>query len=723
MQICGYETETKHSYHITLSNCTVQFADIWKLKNFAEENTQDLGFDALVYSSNRLMKCINQSKPRADAGVYIEGSKELSKHLIQYDFDEECTDINTLTFPKPVKPKGAKSKTPDFVADIQVLNPKKRDLDFFFYDATPLEKLNNIPLDGNENRLSHSVIWRVMVWANKQGITFDDFMTWNSQKSKSDEPHSARVARYWGYWKDLETSPYNITTRFIEAIYAKFWPSALKSKALRKFRASTRVKATKTVPRQYLQGADIDGTKKFNVLATGMGSNKTGAVAEFIEAHPDSRVLWITPRITLAYNTQGRLVHFQHYKTVKDKTTLDTFQHLICSPCSLHYLNKPYDYIVIDESETVLQMYLTDKLHVTKRQNNFAGNLLAIKRMITESKLCIFMDAFITQLTMEFISAVYKPTKINEHLAGHVNVVRNTLPEDFQPRVMSKLTGRHVNGEAVTDETFFKMNILNDLSQGKKLYVFIPRKVDNKGIWSVQSFGEYLARQFDWTIGKQIKVYHGDRPQHELKELIDPDSVWASDEVRVVVANTKITVGVNFSLRNVFDKVYARYEDWVAPRDFFQAIYRIRHPKENEIVYMSTQGQKNGLTTRLKPIDIGEVREMHAAIIKNAQLEMDMNESASSASVFEVFRKMACINIRAGPDYFYELNPGLKAVEECGALTCLWKNIEEVEEEVLEHHFNTDDDEPSWETWLGIRKFMFKGHYGKYLGEDDMAAL
>ncbi|KNE64542.1 hypothetical protein AMAG_19246 [Allomyces macrogynus ATCC 38327] len=324
---------------------------------------------------------------------------------------------------------------------------------------------------------------------------------------------------------------------------------------------------------------------------------------------------------------------------------------------------------------------------------------------------------------MEFISAVYKPTKINEHLAGHVNVVRNTLPEDFQPRVMSKLTGRHVNGEAVSDETFFKMNILNDLSQGKKLYVFIPRKVDNKGIWSVQSFGEYLARQFDWTIGKQIKVYHGDRPQHELKELIDPDSVWASDEVRVVVANTKLTVGVNFSLRNVFDKVYARYEDWVAPRDFFQAIYRIRHPKDNEIVYMSTQGQKNGLTTRLKPIDISEVREMHSAIIKNAQLEMDMNESASSASVFEVFRKMACINIRAGPDYFYDLNPGLKAVEECGALTCLWKNIDEVEEEVLEHHFNTDDDEPSWETWLGIRKFMFKGHYGKYLGEDDMAAL
>ncbi|KAJ3351214.1 hypothetical protein GGF32_004409 [Allomyces javanicus] len=562
-----------------------------------------------------------------------------------------------------------------------------------------------------------------MVWARKQGISFDDFMAWNNQKNKSDEPVNARIARYWGYWSDLDNSPYNVATSFIEAIYSKFWPSALKSKALHKFRESTRVKATLTVPRQYLQGCDVDESKKFNVLATGMGSNKTGCVVDFIEAHPESRVLWVTPRITLAYNTHGRLLEFQHYKMVKDKKAMDNAQRLICSPCSLHYIHKPYEYIIVDESETMLQMYLTDKLHVVKSRNNFVGNLLALQTLISESKLCVFMDAFITRLTMDFISAVYKPTKIDEKLCGHIHVVQNTLPEDYEPRIMSKLTTQKVGGEEIKDEEYLKMNILNDLTQGKKLYVFIPCKVSNNSIWSVQSFGEYLARQFKWTIGKETKLYHGDRPAHEFKELIDPDSVWSREEVRVVIANTKITVGVNFSLRNVFDKVYARYEDWVSPRDFFQAIYRVRHPKDNEIVYTSTRAVKNGLTPRLKPIDVAEVRDMHAAIIKNAQLELDMNESAASASVFEVFCKMACINIRAGPEHFYELNPELKAVEGCKELTFLWNNDKEVEQEVVEHHFDTEDDELSWEKWLGIRKFIFRNHYSKYLNEGEMETL
>ncbi|KNE71553.1 hypothetical protein AMAG_20390 [Allomyces macrogynus ATCC 38327] len=236
INICGYEVENKHSYHITLSNYTLRFEDCWKLQAFCMAN-KDLGFDATVYSTNCQMKCINQSKPLKHAGVYMEGSTELSKHLIQYDFDKECIDINTLTFPDIVKAKanakGPKSQRLDFVADIPVLKPVKRDPDFFFYDATPLEILNNIPHDDNENKINHNVIWRIMVWAQKQGISFDDFMAWNKQKNKSDEPVNARIARYWGYWSDLDNSPYNVATSFIEAIYSKFSPSALKSKALR----------------------------------------------------------------------------------------------------------------------------------------------------------------------------------------------------------------------------------------------------------------------------------------------------------------------------------------------------------------------------------------------------------------------------------------------------------------------------------------------------------
>lgn len=82
-QISGYENPEKCSYHIILSNYTMENdIDLLKIKQFAGEH-KALGFDTAVYGKFNLFKCINQSKPKKDAPIqsYLEGSHVLSKHL------------------------------------------------------------------------------------------------------------------------------------------------------------------------------------------------------------------------------------------------------------------------------------------------------------------------------------------------------------------------------------------------------------------------------------------------------------------------------------------------------------------------------------------------------------------------------------------------------------------------------------------------------------------
>lgn len=112
-QVSGCESNEKWSYHITLSN---YYADklsnlSLKLKSFCGAYI-DYGFDVSVYSKNRNMKCINQSKGYKSKVINgektmikdmriqstIEGSEELSKHLILQNFDEQAINIKTLNF-------------------------------------------------------------------------------------------------------------------------------------------------------------------------------------------------------------------------------------------------------------------------------------------------------------------------------------------------------------------------------------------------------------------------------------------------------------------------------------------------------------------------------------------------------------------------------------------------------------------------------------------------
>ena len=68
--ISGSETETKNSYHITLNNYTINnIVDRENFKQFVMNlHSENNGFDTKVYTNNRNMKIINQSKQKGHEG-------------------------------------------------------------------------------------------------------------------------------------------------------------------------------------------------------------------------------------------------------------------------------------------------------------------------------------------------------------------------------------------------------------------------------------------------------------------------------------------------------------------------------------------------------------------------------------------------------------------------------------------------------------------------------
>ena len=89
-----------------------------------------------------------------------------------------------------------------------------------------------------------------------------------------------------------------------------------------------------------------------------------------------------------------------------------------------------------------------------------------------------------------------------------------------------------------------------------------------------------LTKVLGFRQGIQILSYDRDTSDEDINKLGNVKDVWGKDEVRIVIYTTKITVGINFDTRNIFDSIYI-YGSVYCPiaRDLMQAHFRVRNIK------------------------------------------------------------------------------------------------------------------------------------------------
>lgn len=607
-QISGNKSDNKFSYHIILSNYYVKDLNSLKfnVQPFCECYT-DYGFDKSVYKSNQAMKCINQSKGyKREAKKlvkdnriqsYIEGSKKPSKHLILFNFDEDCKDICELDFSDyqivikedstPLN-KRIRVENRKRGVDITQIKPeieKELPWEFDYSNSTPIQKLRVLPNYSRDslNKLSHDICWKVMIYCNQFNLSFENFWEWYKIKDSSISAKQ-RYLEYWGYSDNYTTNP-----KFLDNLLEMFYPKLKKDYNYHRFEKLHDISSLTTrilEENEYLNEKMINNEIKTTICAVGCGKNKTGSFINFtLDKYSDKKILVLVPRITLAYDISKRAKELclENYKEISNGERYLDIDKLILSTSSLYKLKqfneiKKYDIIIADEFETLLNTFTTDKIH--GNGNYLKDNWDVFKTIMIEAKKVILMDAITTRKTIEFV---------NNLEIGPFELINNKR----------KIT-RNLSSIVDFDFNDWIKMILKDLKEGKKLFIFMPYKESKEAqsLKGILPLTEWLCNKMGWTRGVEIKEYYAEAYENK-KQLKNVNEVWKN--VKCVITNTCNSVGVNYEGTD-FDKIYSLYADWINPRDFIQVLYRLRNLIDNNMIVYFEKSQNSLLKRDNNPV-------------------------------------------------------------------------------------------------------------------------
>ena len=209
MALSGSNTEKKASIHVVLQNYMI-FTEFQRDQVKEIAMLAGMGFDTAVYTKNRLMKCVNQSKTDGRVQAIIENA-DLKAHTITSFFTEP------LPFPtlEHVVEK-VNIRTADHF-DFGSLPKISYKTDIVLQDLTPIDVLALLPCSP---AYKHNYTHLVARFCFSNGISYGQFMQWRSQKGERD----------WSYnWSRLHLFPPVSFERIKSVCCASCTPSSRKT--------------------------------------------------------------------------------------------------------------------------------------------------------------------------------------------------------------------------------------------------------------------------------------------------------------------------------------------------------------------------------------------------------------------------------------------------------------------------------------------------------------
>ena len=634
MSISGYETEDKNSYHIILNNYIINNEkEREKLKNIVKYfNSINSNFDWKVYTKNRNMKTINQSKIGKEVQKIIQDTDD-KNHLITYFINTNGNHINNILVDKLEENALEKLTTQNYIewSDIKKLNltlPK----DFNHDDNYTL--LSITPLNNNHN---HAYTWRVARFCYYNNLTFENFIEW--YKNKSDDKKI--ILKWKKHWNLLKNHPEITKIQFIEFL-SNFYPQLDKSnynEFTQLFNYDVPIKNVLSLSQD-----DFIFDKKCKIINIGMGGGKTTQTINYlksletnIDEYGDTEsFIWITPNISLAKNTFGRIkeneINCNIYDSAKNKIAkkelIENSKNIIICLNSLFYTNRnqynSYEVVVIDEIETFLKLFNNN---TTLKELDIVFKKFI--EILTHCKKLILLDAFISKITLDFLDSL----NINYEI-----IKRKNETSDRQ---------------AVIKRNFdtWLSDIVHDLKHNKKLIIFYPFKNSRKK-QKLPSMAD-LVLTLEKHTGKKGIYHNADSSDLTNKKLKDVNKSWVKYDF--VVSNNKINVGLNFD-QHYFDTCYLSIAGFNSPRDIIQFSYRSRSLKTNTIKYCYLDHFNN--TNCVEIEKVVEYNEIFQKLNNNIVIE----KMANLKSTFKFFLSRALYNI-TNENLLIELEP-IKLIEQ-----------------------------------------------------------
>lgn len=597
LAISGDISTIKISFHIVIDNYLVRDEDEKKqlihIANF-------IGADNTVYSNNKLIKMLNQAKPppdhiRTQKPIYGDDPK---KHIITAFFNEktaysmpnwkrtientkneapEVVELKLKLYGQTLSKPFDMANAPKKVLNLDILN-------FDIYTATAEQLLEITPLNDEQK---HTYTSKFALFAyhhiKSESMGFNEFIKWRlaNKRIKHGETENDFYDRWQKWWQNIppqKTADGNFKYKSMSVENLRWFmlqnnPELHRDKFLNQFLKMFNDANFNDCDRLIIERLDHThydhNNRKYVIANIGMCGGKTAQTAKYLLENSDKQFMWIVNKIALAQNTCERLraegLKIYNYKQRREekKAELNDSNNLLVCLNSLHLaeslkLIDSNKIVIIDEIETFLITWFDNATLNNHRVDK--GHLWRLLlEILRKAEKVIFLDAFISSHTIEFIKL---------------------LESDQIPLLIrrpSEKTSRKVQFLNKYDK--WLGDILDDLAEGKKLFIFYPyynRQTKPIHLPSMEELQRFLIEETKKRANIDIKglYYHGQIDQVRTNELYNVGEAW--DNINFIICNTKITVGVSYEGANTFDRCYILALGWVEPRDIIQVSYRAR---------------------------------------------------------------------------------------------------------------------------------------------------
>jgi len=312
-----------------------------------------------------------------------------------------------------------------------------------------------------------------------------------------------------------------------------------------------------TVSRQivhsrFLNYDELNLTNRVILLHSEMMTGKTSnVIVKMLHSMPNARVIALTPKRLFAESLRGVLTgygfEFAHYedegffKTRPDRVIIE-----IESLWKLKQYNfQPYDFLLIDESETIL----TQMLSIDTHKHNLKNNWDVLLWLLENANKVLLADARMTKISVG---------SVQDHCnTRDIHYIKNTFTLPM-----------HVN--MYLDKKFMEKHIVDSIRKGESLYTFSGGKNN----------AYHLHDLTKTAFGDDKSVVYSSMNSHTKQvkaELRDVNELWKHK--RAIHTTPSITVGTSFDVPDVIQNIYLfPFTVTAGPKDVAQASRRIRKP-------------------------------------------------------------------------------------------------------------------------------------------------
>jgi len=603
--------DMKESYHIVSDTYVIHNDEEREMVKSAVKLLQSENdvFDWKVYTKNRNMKCINQSKTDGRVQEIIRGD-DYRKHLI-CSFIPTYPEAIDCHFNEALKENIAvdKAKRKINIASLPHLN-LETPADLNILGMKPIDMMKLCPFKNHEKSFDFKYLHDIARFAFYNGITFEEYLEWAGWKSNADG------IKLWNSLHKFPPFRPEQMRKLLQFYYPAFKRDMHMTAFANQFNMPTDITITPIVR---LEQDHYNPDFKATILHLTMGSGKTAQTIDYLKMWGYRGFCWVAHNKALVAGTLDRLqkadVPCKNYLAFNAKAkqagALNAEKSICICANSLHYISfeKRYGTLVIDEIESVVDAFMGDFMGENKSKN-FA----VFKNLILHSKKLILIDAFITMKTINLIRLINPECTINIIIQNNVKAEK-------------KITFHSPNEEG-NDEKSALSNALNNIIEfiktGKRVFIFYPYKRSAQSHFSMDEIAVMIKSRANC----RVVAYNADSDDKIKEGLKDVNKTWA--EFDCVICNQVITCGVNFDMKG-YDKVIMFLASFVKPRQTIQVSARIRNVSTNEIdvYYMGRQSNQECY--------IDDRKEMKCPVYSRLYEDSIIEDNAPRRKAFELF--------------------------------------------------------------------------------------